>query len=134
MKSQKAKAYRSAPRQEIEPLTIQSISLMENLVKVCRGGIIREASTTGFLVELKRENLVMRELRQNLSLDVLVGSTVLIYLPQMDLELSGQVARTKFLGKEEGYLIGIDYSSDAPEYWRECLLDLLPKPGEIGEL
>jgi hypothetical protein len=134
MKFQKARAYRSAPRQEIEPLKVSSISLMENLTKVAREGVIREASITGFLVELTRENLVMRELRQNLNLDLLVGSTVLIYLPQMDMELSGKVARTKFLGKDEGYLIGIDYTDDAPEYWRECLMDLLPKPGEIDEL
>ena len=134
MKTQKAKAYRSAPRQEIEPLKIQSMSLLDNLTKVSRGGVIREASVSGFSIELTRENLVMRELRQNLSLDLLVGSTVLIYLPQMDMELSGKVARTKYLGKDKGFLLGIDYTADAPEYWRECLIDLLPKPGEIDEL
>jgi len=134
MKAKKIRTYRSAPRQEIEPLKIASISLLSNLSKIARGGIIREASTSGFLIELKRENLVMAELRQNLSLDLLVGSVVLIYLPQMDLELCGKVARTKFNGKSAGFLIGVDYTADAPEYWRECLLDLLPKPGEIDEL
>jgi hypothetical protein len=43
----------------------------------------------------------------------------------MNLEIGGVVARTKFLGKD-GFIVAIDYTEDAPDYWRECLMDLLP--------
>ena len=50
----------------------------------------------------------------------------------MNLEISGTVVRTRLLGIE-GFEIGVDYSLDAPEYWRECLLDLIPSPGELED-
>ena len=48
----------------------------------------------------------------------------------MDLDITGIIVRTKHCG-EGIFEVGIDYTSDAPEYWRECLCDLLPKPGEL---
>jgi hypothetical protein len=44
----------------------------------------------------------------------------------MDLDITGFVARTKYVSNKE-FEIGVDYTSDAPEYWRECLCDLLPR-------
>jgi len=108
------------------------MSSLESLTKLTRGGNIVEASTTGFLVRVKREDLVPVALRKNLTLDPLVGSKVLLHLPQMNLEISGIIARTQLIGKQ-GFEIGIDYTDDAPEYWRECLVDLLPAPGEFDE-
>ena len=121
---------RVAPRREITPLEVSSMSSLENLAKIARYGEIIEASSTGFLLVVRREDLVPAHLRKNLSLDPLVGDKVILHLPQMNLEISGRVARTKLLGKQ-GYEIGIDYTEEAPEYWRECLVDLLPAPGEF---
>jgi hypothetical protein len=121
---------RAAPRRDIAPLEISSMSSLENLARVARGGHIIEASTTGFLVMIKREDLVPVNLRKNLNLEELVGMKVLLHLPQMNLEICGVVTRTQLKGKQ-GFEIGIDYTEDAPEYWRECLLDLLPEPGEF---
>ena len=132
MANKKMKAYRSAPRKDIEPLQISSITILESLTKICSKALIVEASITGFLVTLKREDLIPQELRSNLSLAKIEGCTVLIYLPQMNLEISGKIARTRLMGKK-GFELGIDYSSDAPEYWRECLVDLLPAPGELSD-
>lgn len=123
---------RVAPRREITPLKISSMSSLENLAKLTRGGNVIEASTTGFLVMVQREDLVPVALRKNLTLDDLVGTKVLLHLPQMNLEISGVITRTKLKGKE-GFEIGIDYTEDSPEYWRECLVDLLPAPGELDE-
>lgn len=123
---------RVAPRREITPLQVSSVSSLENLAKISRSGEIVEASTTGFLLVIKREDLIPTTLRKNLTLDVLVGTKILIHLPQMNLEISGRIARTKLLGKK-GFELGIDYTDDAPEYWRECLVDLLPAPGEFDE-
>ena len=81
---------------------------------------------------IDREDLVPLEFRRNLNLDALIGHKVFIHLNELNLEISGRVARTRFAGKS-GFEIGIDYSDDAPEYWRECLVDLLPAPGELDE-
>ncbi len=121
---------RSSSRHEIVQLEVASISSLENLAKIARAGVIVDASKNGFLMQVKREDLVPKALRQNLNIDSVIGTKICLYLPQMNLEISGIIKRTKLMGKK-GYEIGVDFSDDAPEYWRECLLDLLPRPGEL---
>lgn len=121
---------RTAPRREITPLVVSSVASMENLAKIARYGEIVEASITGFLMIVKREDLIPSVLRKNLTLESIHDQKVILHLPQMNIEIAGRIARTKLLGKK-GFEIGIDYAEDAPEYWRECLVDLLPAPGEF---
>lgn len=132
MKTKKLRTYRTAPRSDIEPLHVSSVSTMKDLSKIFRDAVILQASTSGILMHVRRDDLISPELRANLSLENLVGETLLIYIQPMNLEISGKVMRTRFLGKE-GYHIGLDYTADAPEYWRECLMDLLPRPGEFDD-
>lgn len=120
------KTYRTAPRKNISPLTLDTFSSLENLEKLAKYGEVVEASLTGLLINFKREDLLSKTLRANLSLDSLLQHKVFFTIHEMDLEISGTVTRTKFLGKKEGFQVAIDYSEDAPEYWRECLMDLLP--------
>ncbi|MFN7727650.1 MAG: hypothetical protein ACK5P7_00675 [Bdellovibrio sp.] len=129
-KTNLAKSNRMAPRKELTPVNVSSVSSLESLSKIARGGEVIEASTSGILLMIKREDLVPVVLRKNLNLDALIGDKILIHLPDLNLEIAGKVARTRFVGKE-GFEIGIDYTDDAPEYWRECLVDLLPAPGEF---
>lgn len=117
--------YRSAPRKDLNKLTIDSLLSADSLQKMASYGQIVEASSSGLLIKFKRSDFVSKELKSNLNLDVLVGKNIYIKIHEMNLELSGKVARTQFLGKE-GFLVAVDYSTDAPEYWRECLMDLLP--------
>ncbi len=121
--------YRSALRKEINKdvakLTLDSLSSMENLEKLAQYGEIIEASATGILIKIEREDFVSKDLRSNLNIDQLIGKEVFFNIHEMDLEISGKIARTKFLGKK-GFIIAVDYSSDSPEYWRECLMDFLP--------
>lgn len=126
------KKSRVSPRRRVEPLDVASISSLENLAKIARSGVLIEASVSGVLIRIKREDLVPLHLRRNLNIDSLVGQKVLLNLSQMNIEISGVIARTRLLGKQ-GYEIGVDYSDDSPEYWRECLFDLLPSPGELDE-
>ncbi len=123
---------RVAPRREITPLEVSNVSSLDNLAKIARYAEIIEASTTGLLMIVKREDLIPAALRKNLTLEPIHGTKVLLHLPQMNIEISGRIARSKLLGKQ-GFEIGIDYAEDAPEYWRECLLDLLPAPGEFDD-
>lgn len=121
---------RAAPRKETTPVFVSYIASMDNLSKLTRQAQIIEASSSGLLIHVKRDELIAGNLRKNLNIDDLVGERVLLRLDDMNLELSGTVARTKFLGKQ-GFHIAVDYTDEAPEYWRECLMDLLPTPGEI---
>ncbi len=120
-------------RKEVYPLKISSVSTVETMTKLIRFGIILNASAKGFLILVKREDLIPKSLRSELNLDVIVGDSVVIKIEEMNLDITGTIARTKFLGKE-GFEVAIDYTLDAPEYWRECLMDLLPTPKEFDDL
>ncbi len=121
---------RLALRYEIEPIEISGFTSIDHMTLLSRSGLIVDASSSGFLMHLKRSDLVPKKFREQLSLTELEGDQILLMIPKMDLEISGRIVRTRRVSKET-YEIAIDYSEDAPEYWRECLLDLLPRPGEM---
>ena len=121
---------RSAPRKELSPVKVSYISSLTDFSKLTREARIVEASATGLLICVQREDLVAPKLWKNLNIDELIGERIYLRLDDMNLELSGIVARTQFLGKQ-GFHIAVDYTDEAPEYWRECLMELLPTPGEI---
>lgn len=123
---------RISHRKQVEPLRVSQLASLDSFARIARYGEIIEASSTGLLLHITREDLVPQTLRSQLTLDSLIGDRVYIHLEDMNLEISGVVRRTQLLGKK-GYLVAIDYSEDAPEYWRECLTDLLPAPGEMAD-
>lgn len=121
---------RIAPRKEVTPISVAYITSLADFTKIAKNCEIVEASATGLLLLIKREDLLPSALRQSLNLDVLLGESIFMHLEDMNLEISGSIARTQLLGKK-GFHVAVDYSADAPEYWRECLMDLLPIPGEL---
>ena len=123
---------RVAPRKELSPINVSYITSLTDFARIARNCEIVEASKTGLLLLIKREDLIPVSLRKNLTLDALIGENIFMHLEDMNLEISGSIARTQLLGKK-GFHVAIDYSEDAPEYWRECLMDLLPIPGELEE-
>ncbi|MES3038985.1 MAG: hypothetical protein V4736_13850 [Bdellovibrionota bacterium] len=123
-------ARRYGSRKEVSPVFVSYMASLEDFAKIARNCAIVQASSTGLLLHVEREDLIPISLKNNLSLECLVGDRIFLRLEDMNLEISGVVARTKLLGKH-GYHIAIDYSEEAPEYWRECLLELLPAPGEL---
>ncbi|MBL7543926.1 MAG: hypothetical protein JNL11_08925 [Bdellovibrionaceae bacterium] len=126
------KNKRVAPRKEVEPLRVTFMASLNNLAKIAKNCQIVEASASGLLLTVLRDDLIPASLRGNLNLDCLVGDRVYLKVEPMNIEISGEIRRTKFLGKQ-GFHIAVDYSEDAPEYWRECLMDFLPKPGEFDQ-
>jgi len=126
------KNARLAPRKEVEPIKVTYMASLDDLAKIAKNCQIVEASSSGLLLTVLRDDLIPQSLRGNLNLDCLIGNRVYLKLEPMNMEISGEIKRTKFLGKQ-GFHIAIDYSDDAPEYWRECLMDLLPKPGELDK-
>jgi len=119
-------------RQDVDPLAIQGLITIQDLTPIADGGYLVEASPSGFRIEITRDDLCDPVHRENLSLSEIEGLQISIFIPAMDLDITGVIARTRYCGGAK-FELGIDYTSDAPEYWRECLCDLLPRPGEMAE-
>ncbi|MBK7960692.1 MAG: hypothetical protein IPK04_05455 [Bdellovibrionales bacterium] len=126
----KGQQRRLSPRKELARVMVSYVASMEDLAKIARNCEILDASISGLLLLVKRKDLIPPSLRGNLNLDMLVGHRIFMRIEDMNLEISGKIARTKFLGKQ-GFHLAVDYTEESPEYWRECLMDLLPAPGEI---
>jgi hypothetical protein len=117
---------RTAARHAISPLEIHGMISISNLTPICDFGHITDASSTGFKLIVKRQDLCGDDLKADMNIDAIQGLEVSLYIPIMDLDITGHISRTKYVSNKE-YEIGIDFSADAPEYWRECLCDLLPR-------
>lgn len=127
----RAKAERRlAERKSVDAIQVSELTSLSNYMVLAHRGEIVDASTTGFLLRVHRKELIPQELKGHLSMDSVVGQQVVMYLPQMNLDLDGRVVRTEHLGKGV-FEVAIDFSDEVPDYWRECLIDLLPGPGEL---
>ena len=110
----------------MDPIEIRAFTSLDHMTLVSRRGFIIEASTTGFLLHVERKDLVPKQFRDTLSVDVLTGDQIMLMIDPLNLEISGKIVRTKRVTKDL-FEIAIDFSEDAPEYWRECLIDMLPR-------
>lgn len=131
MKAQKAER-RVAQRKSVDYIHVAELTSLSSYAVIAREAVIIDASRTGFMMQIKRTDLVSDEYRENLSMDNLVGHQVVMFLPQMNLDLDGTIIRARHVGKGN-FEIALTFSDDVPEYWRECLVDLLPAPGELTE-
>jgi len=121
---------RSLDRKIVDAIEVEGLADLTDLKPICSKGHIIDASTTGFLMLVHRTDLEQQEHKTNLDLSSLDGSDVGLFLPQMNLDLDGVIKRTRHTG--QGFFeIFVEFASDIPEYWRECLMDLLPTPGEL---
>ena len=118
-------------RKDLEPIAIQGLISINELAPIADNASLVEASPTGFRLIIHRKDLVDPSLRDNLTLDSIEGLEISLFIPAMDLDVTGMIVRTRHTG-EGVFEVGIDYTADAPEYWRECLCDLLPVPGEMA--
>lgn len=123
---------RIAPRETVDPIEIRGFTSLDHMTLLSRRGFIVEASTTGFLLNVSRKDLVPKQFKNELSLEALLGDKVILMIEPMNLELSGKIARTKRLTKDL-FEIAIDYSEDSPEYWREILVDMLPRGADYED-
>lgn len=121
---------RQADRKNLTTIKVSEITSISNYGLIAHQGSIVDVSTTGFLLHMDRKQMAIDDLRTTLNFDSLVGEVLLMFLPDMNLDLDGEVIRTEHIGKGQ-FEVAIQFSKDVPEYWRECLIDLLPAPGEL---
>lgn len=121
---------RVSQRKIVEDVYFNELSDLETSLIIAKTGHIVDASSSGFLAVFHRDD-ADQSLKGSLSLDHLIGTKIALFLPQMEIDLDGIISRTKHIGK--GFFeVGVTFSEDIPEYWRNCLKDLLPQPGEIN--
>jgi hypothetical protein len=122
---------RIATRKTVDLIHINELTSLSSYAVIAREGVIVDASQSGFLLSVERSALIPKEYKENLTMTNLVGHQVVMYLPQMNLDLDGTITRADHVGKGR-FEIAITFSPEVPDYWRGCLVDLLPAPGEIN--
>ncbi|MGE3974152.1 MAG: hypothetical protein AB7F59_06475 [Bdellovibrionales bacterium] len=128
----KTEDKRIAPRKNVLGLEVKNLTALEPFSILARKAILIDASSSGLLLRVDRKDLIPRSLRSHLTLSSIEGEHVLFHIKEMDLEMDGKIARTRFIG-DSTFEVAIDFTAEAPEYWRESLMDLLPTPEEFEE-
>lgn len=127
-----AEKNRIAYRKETEAISVSNLTALDHFAQLARSAHIVDISSTGIQLHVHRDDLLPELLRSSLNLDSLIGEHIMMEIDLMNLDIDGLITRTKPIG-QGWFELGIDYSAGAPEYWRECLVDLIPTPGEIED-
>src|ERR1700677_384701 len=125
----RANKFRKAISQ-VDVLNVKNVSSGE--VYFSRAMLV-DVSPTGILLRVERENILAMGLRSTLTLSSIIGTSVGFTIEVMDTYLEGGVTRTKLEGHGT-FVVAVDFRDDAPEYWRNCLVDLLPADSEGVEI
>ncbi|MBK9294063.1 MAG: hypothetical protein IPM57_06395 [Oligoflexia bacterium] len=128
IKSQREHAFR---KDVVEIYVLNIKNLNTNEVLFSRAEVL-DVSATGMLLAVKRDEIVALSLRSTLTMSLLHDIDVGFTIEVMDTYIEGAIKRTKPRGRGE-FLIAVDFREDAPEYWRESLVDLLPTKDEDDE-
>jgi hypothetical protein len=120
---------RAAPRKQVNGLHVKNLTALDHFSVIARSALLVDISSSGLLLHVDRKHLVPKSLRENLTLQTLEGEHIMLQIKEMDLEIDGKVARTRMIGKGV-FEVAVDFSAEAPEYWRECLVDLMPDDEE----
>jgi len=116
-------------RKLLAPIHVADIQAADRCVCLAHHGTIVNASATGLLIHVNPQNLNPEMLQHNLPLEGIKGDYVTMKIVEMELEIDGTVMRARRL--DQGLCeLAIDFSDNAPAYWRECLAELLPGLGE----
>ena len=123
---------RRCPRKYLYPIHVAEITVTGPSLVVARYGTVLNASATGLLVRVSHPDLHPEIYRHNPPLQAIEGKEVVMTIVEMNLKIGGKVVRAQ--QAEPGLCeVAIDFTANAPPYWRECLVDLLPTPGEIAQ-
>ena len=121
---------RQYPRKRLDPIHIAEMKTLDQLTVLAHHGTILNVSATGLLIRVDRNALSRDLFRHDVPLTIIEGAYVVMQIVEMALEIDGKIVRAHQAAP--GWCeIAVDFTDNAPEYWRECLADLLPGLGEI---
>jgi hypothetical protein len=116
---------REYQRKLLAPIHVSDIQAADRGVCLARYGTIVNASATGLLIHVDPQHLNPEILQHHLPWESVEGDYVTMKIVEMELEMDGMVMRARHLDQRLCEL-AIDFSDNAPAYWRECLAELLP--------
>ena len=116
---------RTYTRKQLNPIHVIDIQAVDRSVVLARHGTICNASATGMLIEVHYQDLNPDILGHDLPLNTIEGDYVIMKIAEMELDMDGTVIRAHYT-RPGVCEIAIDFTDNAPAYWRECLSDLLP--------
>jgi hypothetical protein len=122
---------RQYPRKLLDPIHIAEMKAIDSATVLAHSGTILNASATGLLIRVHHRALNPELARNQAALETLPGKHVVLHIVEMALDIEGQIVRTH-QAAPEWVDIALDLTASAPEYWRECLADLLPGLGETN--
>ena len=106
-----------------ENIKVDLFSFIKTSDVIAHKAFLFQVSPQGFYLRVNRKDL-LSSLRENLNLDSIHKKDVVLHIPEMDIELDGVVAYTRHIGRGI-FEIFIEFFDNAPQYWRQCLLDML---------
>ena len=124
---------RDNPRKILDPIHVADIYAVDRMLTLVRYGTIRNASATGLLIEVQRQDLSPVFVEHDLTLEDIVGDIVSLTIVEMELDLDAKIARTRDVDPTRCE-IAVDFAEYAPAYWRESLAELLPSLGEMDRI
>lgn len=121
---------RKYSRKLLDPIHVMDIQMIDRFMTLARYGTILNASATGLLIAIQRNDLGPEFQHNASTLDAIRGDEVVMKVVEMKLDIDGKIVRTHQTA-QGNYEIAIDFAANAPAYWRECFADLLPQRGEF---
>jgi hypothetical protein len=121
---------RQSPRKPLDPIHIAEMKTTDQLTILVRSGTLVNASATGLLIRVDRDALNPEIFQHGVPLTTIEGEHVMMQIVEMALEIDGKIVRAH-QAAPAWCEIAIDFTDDAPQYWRECLAELLPSLGEM---
>jgi hypothetical protein len=118
-------------RKLLDPIHVTDIKAPGKSIILAHRGTILNASAGGLLIRIGHSDLNADILRHTIPLHTLEGGPVVMTILEMALTIEGKVVRTDQVAPE-WCDIAIDFTDNAPPYWRECLAELLPSLGEMA--
>ncbi len=123
---------RVAKRKVTETIDVQDVTSLKSYLVIAKHAQIVNASTSGFLMHVDRKFFELEDLKNTMNIDTVLNEKIVLFLPQMNLDLEGLITRTKHVGKGV-FEIAAQFTPNVPDYWKECLIDLLPEQGEFED-
>jgi hypothetical protein len=121
---------RQNPRKPTDPVHVAALKIVDQPTVLAHSGTILNASATGLLIRINRNALSAEGFAALTSLTPGENQHVVMHIVEMTLDIDGRIVRA-YQPAPECYEIAIDFTDNAPEYWRECLAELLPGRGEL---
>ena len=101
------------------------ITLFNEDVMIAKKAFISKVNAGGFSLSLNYKDLVLNSLKFQLNLSPLLRKKILMYIPDMGIDLEGVITAVCHKG-HGNFEITLQFFKETPQYWRECLADLWP--------